>query len=180
MSEVPETAWAYLAGLVDGEGYFDIFLHSNPSYRRETKKGYAREFRLFVSNGSEELLETVRKNIGNIGTIMRHKYKEETTHRVDNYTLRFYQGNLRKILPNLIPHLILKKHVAELMLDMLNLVKKIRNAQLREVTLLQMHEEFKEACLKTPGNKYRKRRKQTAIRERMIGRDGKAKLDAFS
>lgn len=105
MNEVPETTWAYLAGLIDGEGYLDIFLHSNPSYRRQMKKGYARQFSLYIANCSKELLENVQKNIGNIGTITKHCYSpaaikraEGKGHfrRVDLYTLRFYAGNLQK------------------------------------------------------------------------------------
>ena len=187
LSQVPETTWAYLAGLVDGEGYLYVFLHSNPSYRKQIKKGYAREFRCFISSGSKDLLEKVQTNIGNIGTITRHKYKPETLkqekyrgkHRVDNYTLRFYQGDLRKILPKVIPYLILKKDPAEIMLKMLEMAKKIRNQQLRERTLLLMQREFDEACFKTAGNKYRKNRKQDLIMERTIGKDGEIKLSSF-
>lgn len=188
MSEVKETDWAYLAGMIDGEGYLYVLLHSNPSYRREMKKGYAREFRCFISSGSKDLLEKIQTNIGNIGTITRHKYKPETLkdekyrgkHRVDNYTLRFYQGALRKILPKVIPYLILKKEPAEVMLKMLEIVKKIHNPEQRERTLLLMQKQFDEACFKSAGNKYRKNRKQNAIIERMIGRDGKIKLTSFT
>lgn len=188
MSEVPETAWAYLAGMIDGEGYLYVFLHSNPSYRKETKKGYAREFRCFVSSGSKKLLERIQTDIGNIGTITRHRYKPETlkdekyrhTHRVPNYTLRFYQGALRRILPKVIPYLILKKEQAEIMLKMLETVKKIRNPELRERTLLLMQKQFDEACFKTAGNKYRKKRKQNAIIEKTIVQDGKVKLDSYA
>jgi hypothetical protein len=188
MTEVPETTWAYLAGLIDGEGYLDVFLHSNPSYRRQMKKGYARQFSLYIANNSRELLENVQKNIGNLGTITKHNYSPATRKRAeekgrrytsDLHTLRFYANNLRIILPKVIPYLILKKQPAEIMLKMLGMVG-IHNAEQRERTLLLMHKQFHEACVKTAGNKYRKNRKQDAIIERMMGRDGKLKLDSFA
>ena len=180
MSEVKETTWAYLAGMIDGEGYLYVLLHSDPSYRREMKKGYAREFRCFVYNGSRELVEKIKAAIGNIGSITTHKATPKGTHRVDCYSLRFYQGDLRIILPKVIPYLILKKEPAEIMLRMLDVVKKIHNPEQRERTLLLMQKPFDEACFKSAGNKYRKNRKQNAIIERMIGRDGKIKLTSFT
>jgi hypothetical protein len=180
MSEVPETTWAYFAALLDGEGYLYPFMHVNPSYIKTTKKGYGREFRCLIYNGSKELLEKVSTDIG-MGHIVTHKKEsKKEKNRIDTYSLRFYQGNLRIILPKIIPYLILKKKQAEIMLKMLDAVQNIRNQQLRETTLLLLHKEFKETCLKTAGNKYHKTTKQDAIIERKIGQDGKVKLDAFA
>lgn len=173
MTEVPETTWAYFAALLDGEGYLYPFMHRNPYFIRTTKKGYGREFRCFIYNGSRDLLETVRKNIG-MGHIQPHGKTP------NYYSLRFYQGNLRIILPKIIPYLILKKKQAEIMLEMLNIVKNVRNQQLRETKLLLLHKQFKEVARKTAGNKYRKRTKQDEIIDKMIGQDGKVKLDAYT
>jgi hypothetical protein len=180
MSEVPETTWAYFAALLDGEGYLYPFMHRNPYFIRTTKKGYGREFRCLIYNGSKDLLETVRKNIG-MGHIVTHKKEsKKEKNRIDTYSLRFYQGNLRIILPKIIPYLILKKRQAEIMLEMLDIVKNVRNQQLRETKLLLLHKQFKEVARKTAGNKYRKRTKQDAIIDKMIGQDGKVKLDSYA
>jgi len=180
MSEVPETTWAYFAGLLDGEGYLYPFIHRNPSYIRTTKKGYGREFRCLIYNGSKDLLEKVRTDIG-MGHIVLHKKKSKKgQRRIDTYSLRFYQGNLRIILPKILPYLILKKKQAEIMVEMMKIVKEIHNQQLRETKLMLLHKQFKEVARKTAGNKYRKTIKQDAIIEKMIGQDGKVKLDSFA
>lgn len=176
MSEIPETAWAYFAGLLDGEGYLYPLMHRNPYFIRTTKKGYGREFRCLIYNGSKDLLETVRANIG-MGHIVTHKKEsKKEKNRIDTYSLRFYQGNLRIILPKIIPYLILKKALAEIVLEMLHVVTNIRDLQVREITLLLMHKVFTAESRKTAGNKYREHKKQDAIIEEELNRYGRENL----
>jgi hypothetical protein len=179
MSEIPETTWAYVAGLLDGEGYLYPFMHRNPYFKRTTKKGFGREFRCFIYNSNKGLLETIRTNIG-MGHIVLHKRNPKSKSNLPYYSLRFYQGNLRVMLPKMIPYLILKKRQAEIMVEMMEIVKKIPNQQLREAKLMLLHKQFKEVARKTVGSKYRKTIKQDEIMEEMIGKDGKVKLDSFA
>lgn len=149
-----ETDWAYLAGLIDGEAYLNIFLHTNPYFKRTTKEGYAREFKLEIASSEKLLLDEVRKRMENTGIIMEHKRTvKDSPNAHSGYTLRFSHNQLRIILPKIIPYLILKKNLAQLMKDSLGLRKGIRNYRKRVIETyridLAFNEEKKRVCKKS-------------------------------
>jgi hypothetical protein len=140
-----ETEWAYLAGLIDGEGYMNILLHTSPSGRK-AGRGYARDFVLTICNTSISLLKEMQEKIG-FGWICEHKRKR-TDAGVNTFTLRFSHNNLRGILPKIIPYLILKKEPAKIMLESLTLIKETKQKE-REQILLANDAAFKIAYSKT-------------------------------
>jgi hypothetical protein len=140
-----ETEWAYLAGLIDGEGYLNILLHTSPSGRKHGK-GYARDFILTICNTQKELLVTVKEKLG-FGYIYEHKRKEGTI-GANTFTLRFSHNELRGVLPKILPYLLLKKDAAQIMLDSLNIIKEISLSEERENMLLQKGLDFKNSYSK--------------------------------
>jgi hypothetical protein len=148
-----EVIWAYIAGLIDGEGYMAIFLHTAPSLRK-CGKGYARDFKFTISNTSLSLLESVKAKIEKItgfkGDIVEHKHKNNL-HR-SCYSLRYYQNALRVILPKVIPYLILKKQAAEIMVAELEIIKTLPSSSKRDAILFLKDKEFKDAYPATYGH----------------------------
>jgi hypothetical protein len=152
-AQLEETKWAYIAGLIDGEGYLDIFLHTNPSRRKIVKKGYGREFRCNICNSNKELLNKVQEMIGEKCELVEHKrkpYLQKTQN--SGFTLRFHPTVLRILLPKIIPFLILKKELAQIILEELTIIKKVKGKKrppklLREKLLLKLDHKFRELCL---------------------------------
>ena len=130
-----ETIWAYIAGLVDGEGYFKIRHIKNS----KLKRGYAREFLLTITNTSKPLLLEVQKQIG-LGKIYTHNPKNGNANT--GYTLRFFAGNCRIILPNIIPYLLLKKKLAEVLLESLNIIRSTHPSKIKEKRLMQLEKKY--------------------------------------
>lgn len=179
-THIPETHWAYIAGLFDGEGSLDILLRDNPVHQK-SGKGYAREFRLNICSGSKELIDSVQVSFGNIGSITQHKvqpyYKRM---KVDNFELKFGANEIRFILPNLIPYLRLKKKVAELMLRILTIVATTKYSNHRELELLNLGKEFRCLRAQTPGSKCKLHRADDRIRDRIISPTGATKITIFT
>lgn len=145
-SQLEETKWAYIAGLLDGEGYMDIFLHSNP-YFLKTKKGYAREFRCNICNTNKELLEKVEEMIGKKCDLVEHKRNPPNPKWKNGFTLRFHPTVLRTLLPKVIPYLVLKKEFAQIILEELTIITTVKNRNRREKLLLNLDQKFRELCL---------------------------------
>jgi len=166
--QLEETKWAYIAGLIDGEGYLDIFLHTNPYFRKNVKKGYAREFRVNICNSNKDLLNKVQEMIGEKCELCEHKRKPEQTTHHSAFTLRFHPTVLRILLPKIIPFLILKKELAQIILEELTIIKKVRGRKrppklLREKLLLKLDHKFREICLAENVGKRRLNRKDNKI-----------------
>jgi hypothetical protein len=119
MNMIEESFWAYLAGLVDGEGHLKIFRHysKNP---KVSCRGYELEPHITITSMSKPLLEKVQQTIG-IGNINTHIDNTTTGGELAKYaySLRFYANAQRIILPKIIPHLIHKKEIAEVLLHFL-------------------------------------------------------------
>ena len=164
-----ETDWAYLAGLIDGEGQMDILLRANPN-TKHIGRGYTREFRLNITNGSRELLVELQQKIG-MGSIYLQDVTWSPTHRVKMYSYRFSHNPIRKVLPNIIPYLMLKKKLAVMLLEELDLVKDMSiEADKREGMLLQKDAEFRKECLRTPGNRCQAHRKDDDLRAEVLAK----------
>jgi hypothetical protein len=119
ITEIPETFWAYFAGMVDGEGYLKIW-HIK---QNKVKRGYAREYRLAIGLGNKEPLEQMRAKLG-MGKIYAHyRQPDQTEESLSSYDLRFWAGDCRVILPKIMPYLIQKKRLAEIMIQCLNSIR---------------------------------------------------------
>jgi hypothetical protein len=106
-----ERAW--LAGVIDGEGAIFLSKVKNTACRR----GFFYLPQIAVSNTHRELLVRVGQIIGE-GTVCRGKKAEG--HARLRWQYQGVSGVLRSILPQVMPLLIVKRPVAEKMLEFLN------------------------------------------------------------
>ena len=113
----PEDFWPWFAGILDGEGCFHIAKRRNPKNRSNTS------YQLQVSLGMCEpyWVPWIHEQLGE-GAVYRLR-DDDPTHKT-YWKLNFYSESLRRILPKLIPHLRVKKHSAEALLEALQLVEK--------------------------------------------------------
>ena len=112
--QLTEAQRGYIAGFIDGDGHIGIVRR-----RRAWKRQPDREFYLrpIVQIGQKKPLplEYIRHLVGT-GSITCHGQRPY-------YNLRFYPGTLKWLLPELIPHLILKRPQAEIVRDFLERFK---------------------------------------------------------
>jgi hypothetical protein len=120
---VPETTWAYIAGMVDGEGHLAILRHFKKDNIGVSRRGYEIETVLTIGNMDRSNLEWIQQAIG-LGTICLHKNKKRNTSYGEGiclvYTVRFSPNDLRVILPNITPYLVQKKDRAEVLSSFLD------------------------------------------------------------
>ena len=104
---------AYIAGFLDGEGHLGILR----AKRAESRSGYRYGVVLDVSNTNREVLGTILQWLGDNGWIGN---PERNNHRFPNakplYRLRFSRLQIREILPQIMPYLIVKREQAKAMM----------------------------------------------------------------
>ncbi|MGA2663363.1 MAG: hypothetical protein ABSF83_00260 [Nitrososphaerales archaeon] len=108
-----ESAW--LAGVIDGEGSIFLSKVSGPEYRR----GYFYRPQLNVSNSNRPFLVKVMEIVGE-GTVHLARKGNETTKTRWEYNAA--AGVLRKVLPQIVRHLIVKRQMAERTLEYFDFV----------------------------------------------------------
>jgi len=111
---VPDVEWAYLAGLIDGEGSISIGWNSA---RRNWSP------RLTIYNTSRELLENIRTLLGR-GYIVTVNFKNSSfkhNRPVYQFGLSRY-FDMIQVLKGVMPYLKLKRKHAELMLKFLHIM----------------------------------------------------------
>jgi len=129
---------AYVAGLIDGEGYFAVIRNKSEWLKTHTKRGYCDNISLTICNMNKELLVSVQ-HILKRGDIVTHR----RPNKPPSFTLRFYPNALRVILPKIIPYLLLKKRQAQLMLSLLNIRQKHMKKKLKDEEFHNMLEKFR-------------------------------------
>lgn len=102
VDDLPETFWAYLAGIIDGEGTISV---------------YSIGAQLTIANTHLPLLVTIQEKLG-CGSIQTLGMRGGRTSQA--YKWGCYATGLRRILPKILPYLIIKKPHAELMLEFLD------------------------------------------------------------
>ncbi len=144
--QTTEEQWAYIAGLFDGEGYLAVFKHTSPSFRERLKEGFVREYRVSLSSNSKELLEYVQTLIDGKGKIYEHK--RINPKHATGYRLSFYPNTVREIFPHIIPYMYLKKEMTQIILQMLEVTKKIHDIKRRKILLAKLNSDFEIAFKK--------------------------------
>jgi hypothetical protein len=130
--QLSPTEAAYVAGFVDGEGTISICR----SQRKLNRAGH-RYLPLFVvSNSDREGLERVRAMCGN-GRIVGNYHKLKPTHRTV-YTLRFSPNQIRHLLPQLRPYLVVKAKQADIVMAFLDSVRPCARPTLAQVESFEM------------------------------------------
>lgn len=108
---------AYLAGIIDGEGTISIIFHKQKGY-----PSYGVVLRVYNTN--KELLEWIKEKNG-YGNIRRQisikNWTKSSWRQV--YSWQIYPKNIRVLLPQILPYLIIKRKQAELTIEFLNLTK---------------------------------------------------------
>ncbi len=114
LSEV-EKAW--LAGVIDGEG--SIFLSKLSHGSWEYRRGFIYVAALSLSNSNEAFVRKIREIIGK-GAV--NLVKEDRLDWKDKWMYRGTGLTLRGLLPQLLSHLVIKRELAERMLEYLSFV----------------------------------------------------------
>lgn len=111
----------YLAGFVDGEGCLTIGKASRPGYRC----GYSYEAIMTVSNTHLDGLIKIAEMCGN-GKIQLQDKRDKPHHKT-LYRIVFGHGQIRHLLPQIRPLLLMKGAQADIILEFLSLKKSGKN-----------------------------------------------------
>jgi len=125
----PELFWAYLAGLFDGEGHVGLYKRR----RKDVKRGYTWAFVSSIINNDKALIDSLHQDLGT-GYIMTET--RPNVNHSDSYKLAFSKGDLKQILPKILPYLRSKKRQVELIIEAIP-VRSDRERIYRELRELQ-------------------------------------------
>jgi hypothetical protein len=150
---IPETTWAYLAGMVDGEGCIMLFRHyKNPKLLKKWKgsnRGYELEPRVNINSMNKHNIEFIKNSICGLGNIVVMRFKREGEVAAIGYDLRFYPNAQRIILPKIIPYLVQKKERAIVLMKLLDYrSQKNKDPIFREKLYLQLEDEMRGLIIK--------------------------------
>src|SRR2546426_9589143 len=109
-----EKAW--LAGVIDGEG---SVLISKTAAHRYSRRGFFYRPKLEIANSNKEFMDKVLRIIGK-GSV--NLCKERNPEWKDKWQYNGASGVLRGILPQVLPHLLIKREVAKKMLEYLSFI----------------------------------------------------------
>jgi len=98
---IPETEWAYLAGIIDGEGC--IYIHK----WRDKGKYFGYTLVLHISNTDYSLIRWIRERFGGIVYTRKRRRKTKNTH-----SIQLLHGTANFILGKVYPYLVLKREQA--------------------------------------------------------------------
>jgi len=109
-----ETDYAWLAGIIDGEGSLFVSKVVVPLNRR----GFMYRAQISVTNTNEPMIRRVKEiiGLGSVSYIAEHRGEWK-----DKYQYTAYGGAIRSILPSVLPYLIAKRTLAEKVLELLTL-----------------------------------------------------------
>ena len=110
--KIPETFWAYFAGLFDAEGCIEIKKRHRENV---SKKGFTYQRQVTLSDMHFQTLEWIRQTL-QMGHIQDHNYKNKPT----AYSIRFKTQELKTILPKLLPYLKETKERTKVMIKWLD------------------------------------------------------------
>ena len=115
------TEAAYFAGFVDGEGTIGVYRARRP----ENRSGFRYQPTLVAANTYYPVLEALQRMCGN-GRITQTNNPISEHHKT-GFRLQFSSDQIRRILPQILPYLIVKKPQAEYVLEFLAVTVKRRN-----------------------------------------------------
>lgn len=110
---VSET-WAYLAGLIDGEGTVTITHHRQHGREKFQYKPF-----VYVTNTDLPLIEFLQKTFG--GSITKNNKKKSPRHKPCHAWRVMSLDGIRIVLENTMPYLVIKKERALLLLRFISL-----------------------------------------------------------
>jgi LAGLIDADG-like domain len=112
VEELEITDLAYVAGIIDGEGSISVFLNS----QKGAKCGFTFIPCLTIVNTNLQMLQRVQKIFALLGARSRIRLMPHRPRRRDCYRMCQYSAyQIMKILPYVIPYMIVKRRSAELL-----------------------------------------------------------------
>lgn len=128
-----KTKYAYMAGMLDGEGYIGL---AKLNQSRYTKK-WTYKARVIVSNCNLQVLDWIKKNFG--GYICKKTSPTNPKH-TQGYNLTI--GYHEKWIPKVIPYMVGKKKKAQLLLEATKLLDQRRKKtnQAKDLNLIRLAE----------------------------------------
>ena len=103
---VKVTEWAYLAGLIDGDGTISLTKHGNRVHP---------SLQVYISNTSKELMDWLEYTFPNMGSVYTvNRANREHIKRL--YVFRFRCPTTEKVLREISPYLVRKKKQSQLAL----------------------------------------------------------------
>ena len=105
--------WAWLGGLIDGEGSFYAYLWRLP----KNKTGYSMKTIFNVSNTNMSLLSEVMRITG-CGRLDKQHHAGGNGNRKPAWLVQFGRQEILQIVPRLLPYLVGKRKQAEILLEM--------------------------------------------------------------
>lgn len=110
------TVWAYVAGIIDGEGYIGIDKSKTMPQRRCSPR-YQPE--VVVVNSYLPLLEWLQREFG--GSIMARKKQKD--HHKPTWCWKLVNRQAAEFCKDLLPYLLVKKQNAELLIEFMEAAK---------------------------------------------------------
>lgn len=137
-----ETDLAYFSGIIDGEGCFFIGLYYIKSNR--TAKGCP-NYQTFIkiSNTDKELIDWIKPRFNGTNQTLTRRTRINEFER-DIHSIQIGGKDLDKLLPQIYPHLVIKRKHCEIMIKMRSTFHETRRLQKRE-TSKEVHE-FRYSC----------------------------------
>jgi hypothetical protein len=128
-----KTKYAYIAGMLDGEGYLGLTKYNQDRYKTK----YSYKARVIISNCNLGMLKWIRKNFG--GYITK-KTRNGRINWTQGYNLQI--GSCHQWLPKVVPYMIGKKNKAILLLEAIKLLnqRKKKTNQAGELNLKRLAE----------------------------------------
>lgn len=114
--QMSPTEAAYLAGFIDGEGTITL----TRTKRHENRAGFRYQPALSIAQSRRSALRRIVRLCGN-GRLIPHR-TPDGPHQKQGYRVQFTPGQIRHVLPQVLPYLIVKRAQATLMLRVLPLM----------------------------------------------------------
>ena len=128
------TEAAYIAGILDGEGSFNI----GKNYSKDkhcSKRGFNWEIRISVGMADQQALRFIKKCYSKKTNLRMTKPKNSS--RRTMYYITLYSGEIKKTIDQLMPYLQVKKPQAKLIKEAVNIIKpkmdKVVDQRLEEI-----------------------------------------------
>jgi hypothetical protein len=102
----------YLAGIIDGEGHIGLVRRRRSNWKNHPEQTHVLRPVLQIGQARRELLDHIARVVGE-GSVGAHGQR-------GFYNLRFFPNTMRWLLPELLPHLVLKKRQAEIVIEFMS------------------------------------------------------------
>ncbi len=140
---IPETTWAYFAGMLDGEGYIALTRHHK---KKASKRGYEIEPYMNVCGQNQENIYALQRMLG-LGRVHIVQHKRQMSELAAAYLL-FNVSELKVILPKILPYAVQKKSRLLVMSNFIDYRSQPNKDPLeRELRYFELEKQFEDALV---------------------------------